>query len=119
MRTTLLILAAAFAPLAGVGADPAAGVEFFEKRVRPVLVEHCYECHSAEAKKLKGKRRLDSREAVWRGGKPEESLLISAVQYHDKDLRMPPPKNDIARKLGDPIIADFIEWVKIGAPMPA
>ena len=73
------------------------GVEFFEKRVRPVLAEHCYECHSAEAKKIKGKLRLDSREEMLRGGetgpavvpgKPDESLLITAVRYHDKDLQI-------------------------------
>ena len=128
MRTTLLILALAFVLPSGLRADDSAGVEFFEKRVRPVFVEHCYECHSAEAKKLKGRLRLDSREAVLRGGetgpavvggKPEESLLISAIQYHDKDLQMPPPKDDASRKLGDPVIADLVEWVKIGAPMPA
>ena len=102
-------------------------MEFFEKRVRPVLAEHCYECHSAEAKKLKGKLRLDSREELLRGGetgpavvpgKPDESLLITAVGYHDKDLQMPPPKDDVARKLGDAQIADLVEWVKLGAPMP-
>ncbi len=128
MRTTLLILGAVLAPFVVLGADSAADVEFFEKRVRPVLVEHCYECHSADARKLKGGLRLDSREAVWRGGetgpavvggKPEESLLITAVRYHDKDLQMPPPKDDASRKLGEPIITDLIAWVKMGAPMPA
>ena len=59
MRTTTqLILASACALPVGARADDSAGLEFFEKRVRPVLVEHCYECHSAEAKKLKGKLRL-------------------------------------------------------------
>ena len=81
------------------------GIEFFETRVRPVLVEHCYECHSAEAKKLKGGLRLDHREELLRGGesgaaivagKPDESLLITAVRYQDKDLRMPPPKGNQA-----------------------
>src|SRR3954454_21691821 len=103
-----LIFAAATLGVQSFGAED--GLEFFEKRVRPVLAEHCYECHSAEAKKLKGKLRLDSREEMLRGGetgpavvpgKPEESLLITAVEYHDKDLRMPPPKDEVARKLGD------------------
>ncbi|HZJ16686.1 MAG TPA: PSD1 and planctomycete cytochrome C domain-containing protein [Chthoniobacteraceae bacterium] len=103
------------------------GIEFFETRVRPVLVEHCYECHSAEAKKLKGGLRLDNREELLRGGesgaaivagKPDESLLITAVRYHDKDLRMPPPKDDIPRKLADAQIADLVAWVKAGAPLP-
>ena len=128
MQSPLSGLAALVALGAGLRADDSAGIEFFEKRIRPVLIEHCYECHSAEAKKVKGKLRLDSREAVLRGGeigpaiiegKPMESLLISAVQYHDKDLQMPPAKDDVSRKLGEATIADLVEWVKIGAPMPA
>jgi hypothetical protein len=103
------------------------GVEFFEKRIRPVLAEHCYECHSAEAKKLKGKLRLDAREDILRGGEtgpalipgnPDKSLLITAVKYTDKDLQMPPPIGETSRKLSDNVIADFIHWVQIGAPMP-
>ena len=71
---------------AASGDEPDA--EFFEKRVRPLLVQHCYECHSAESKKLKGGLRLDSREAVLRGGDsgpaavagdPETSRLVVAV----------------------------------------
>src|SRR5437868_14592401 len=93
-------------PMPGRAADTApanppdpAGVEFFEKRVRPLLVRHCYECHSSEAKKVKGGLLLDSRAAVLKGGrsgpvlvpgKPDQSLLIKAVRYHDEDLRMPP-----------------------------
>ena len=127
MRSSLLLLAALIAVSPGLRGDDLAGVEFFEKRIRPVLVEHCYECHSAESKKVKGKLRLDSREAILRGGetgsalvegKPMESLLVTAVQYHDKDLAMPPPKDDVPRKLGDAVIADLVEWVQIGAPMP-
>jgi len=104
------------------------GVEFFEKKIRPVLVEHCYECHSAEAKKIKGGLRLDAREHVLKGGetgaaivpgKPDESALIAAVRYADKDLRMPPPTKDgAARKLTEAQIADLADWVKLGAPMP-
>ncbi len=128
MRTPLLILVFTSVLRAGLRADDSAGIEFFETRVRPMLVEHCYECHSADAKKLKGNLRLDSREGILRGGetgpaaiagKPDESLLIGAVQYHDKDLQMPPPKDDVPRKLSGQRIADLIEWVKIGLPMPA
>src|SRR6476620_10049362 len=66
----------------------AEGVEFFEKKVRPVLVKYCYSCHSANAKKLKGDLRLDTRAGVQRGGatgpvivpgKPKDSLLIKAI----------------------------------------
>ncbi|MGE3316219.1 MAG: DUF1549 domain-containing protein, partial [Planctomycetaceae bacterium] len=97
-----------------------AGIEFFEKRIRPVLVQHCYECHSAAAKEPKGKLRLDSRDASRSGGesgaavvpgKPEESLLVSALK-HD-GFEMPPKK-----KLSDAIVADFVHWIEIGAPDP-
>ena len=128
MRSPLLLLTALIATSAGLRGDDSPGIEFFEKRIRPVLVEHCYECHSAESKKVKGKLRLDSREAILRGGEtgpalikgqPMESLLITAVQYHDKDLAMPPPEDDVPRKLADAVIADLVEWVKMGAPMPS
>src|SRR5678816_1800898 len=67
-----------------------AGIEFFEKKVRPVLADNCYKCHSAEAEKLKGGLRLDTRDSVLKGGDngpaivpgdPEKSLLIKAVRY--------------------------------------
>lgn len=95
-------------------------LEFFEKRIRPVLVEHCYECHSAESKKLKGGLRLDLRETTRRGGdngpavvagSPDQSPLIEAVRYNE--LKMPPKG-----KLPDGVIADLVKWVAIGAPDP-
>ena len=101
-------IAKAFLPAAGflaatgnVAADE--GIEFFEKKIRPVLIEHCYKCHSADAEqkgKLKGKLRLDLREAIrGRGesglisvvpGKPDESNLYRAITYLDPELVMPP-----------------------------
>src|SRR4030095_10340117 len=84
----------------GLLADDA-GLDFFESKVRPALVEHCYKCHSAGAEKLKGGLLLDSREGVLKGGdsgpavvpgKPDESLLVKAVRRLDKDLAMPPKK---------------------------
>lgn len=97
------------------------GIAFFEKRIRPVLVESCYECHSTkEGSKLKGGLALDSREGLLQGGEtgpaivpgsPEDSLLIEALR-HD-GLEMPPEK-----KLPDTVIADFVAWVKMGAPDP-
>src|SRR4051794_15546430 len=81
-------------------ADPA-GIEFFEKKIRPVLAEQCYQCHSADAqakKKLKANLLLDSRAALLKGGdsgpavvpgKAEQSLLIEALRYKG-DIRMPP-----------------------------
>src|SRR5580765_3276210 len=100
------------------------GPEFFERKIRPLLAEHCYECHSASAQKLKGKLLLDSQEGILKGGEaghavipgePEKSLLIKAVRYTDKDLQMPPKD----KKLSDRQIADLTPWVKMGAPWPA
>ena len=100
--------------------------EFFEKRIRPVFVEHCNKCHSADAKKIKGGLRLDSREALLTGGdsgaalvpgKPDESLLLKAVRHLDADLKMPPPKEE--PKLADTVIADLAAWVAQGAVWPA
>ena len=117
----LLILSAP--ALVGPSRPDAAGIEFFEKKVRPVLAEHCYECHSAEAKKgLKGGLALDSREASRKGGdsgpavvpgKPDESLLIEAVRFTDEALKMPPEG-----KLPAETIADLERWVAMGAPDP-
>src|SRR6516165_2981390 len=86
-----------------VGAQPEISdpvqVEFFEKRIRPVLAEHCYSCHSAQAAKLKGGLRLDSRDGMLKGGdmgpavvpgEPDKSRLMTAIKYGDIDLQMPP-----------------------------
>ena len=95
-------------------------IEFFESKVRPLLVEHCYECHGQ--KKQKGGLRLDSMPG-WRTGgdsgtvivpgKPETSLLIDAIGYKNEDLQMPPK---------EPLNAEFVavltEWVRRGAPDP-
>lgn len=99
------------------------GSEFFEKKIRPVMVERCYECHSATAKKVKGKFKLDTREDFEKGGdsgapvvagEPDKSLLIKAIRYKDEDLAMPPKM-----KLSDEQIHDFEQWVKMGAPYPS
>ncbi|MDP7584571.1 MAG: c-type cytochrome domain-containing protein, partial [Verrucomicrobiota bacterium] len=102
------------------------GLDFFEKKIRPVLVENCYKCHSAEAEKngkLEGKLRLDLRE-VARGkgesgllaiipGKPDKSNLYRAVTYLDSELVMP-PKSRLAKS----VVADFKQWIEMGAPDP-
>lgn len=104
------------------GADDS--VEFFEKKIRPVLVEHCYQCHGAESKELQGELRLDVK-AGWQlggesgkpaivPGKPEESPLIRAVR-HDSDASAMPPSKP---RLSDEIIADLTVWVRMGAPDP-
>ena len=95
---------------------------FFEQKIRPVLAEHCYKCHSSQSKKLKAELYLDNREGLLKGGetgpvvvpgKPEASLLIRAVVYLDNELEMPPNK-----KLPDRAIADLQEWIRMGAPWP-
>jgi cytochrome c553 len=103
----------------------AAGLDFFEKKIRPVLAEKCYKCHSADAEKIKGGLLLDTREGIRRGGddgpavvpgKLEESLLIDAIRYQHKDTAMPPAKS--GGKLPDAVIRDFEKWVQMGAPDP-
>jgi hypothetical protein len=98
------------------------GIEFFEKKIRPVLVDRCYSCHSAEAKKLKGDLYVDSREGLLKGGElgpaivpgdPDKSLLIKAIRYTDEELKMPPKG-----KLTKEVVADFEAWIKRGAPDP-
>jgi hypothetical protein len=96
--------------------------ELFEKQIRPVLAEHCYKCHSADAEKIKGGLLLDRREGLLKGGDsgpalvpgdPDKSRLIIAIRHSDKDLQMPPKE-----KLSDEQIANFERWVKLGAPDP-
>jgi hypothetical protein len=116
----LLFVLPRFSSKAAEPSAPSTDSEFFEKQIRPVLVERCHKCHSSEAEKLKGGLLLDSREALLKGGDsgsaielghPEKSRLITALQYQDVDLQMPPKG-----KLSDSQIADFIKWIKIGAP---
>ena len=96
-------------------------IEFFEKKIRPVLIEHCYECHAAGAKIIQGGLRVDHRAGLLKGGDsgpsidlqaPEQSSLIKALRYED-DVEMPPKG-----KLSDSIIADFEKWIAMGAPDP-
>jgi hypothetical protein len=106
--------------LAGA-ADPAPS-DWFETKIRPVLVEHCYRCHSAQAKSIKGGLRLDTAAGLRKGGdsgpivvpgKPDSSLLLRALSYRDETLRMPPQK-----QLPAAVIADFARWIAAGAPYP-
>lgn len=100
------------------------GIEFFEKKIRPVLVEHCYACHSGESKELQGELRLDLKAGWEQGGesgspaivsgKPDESPLLKAMR-HDADASAMPPKQ---RKLPEAVIADFAAWIARGAPDP-
>jgi hypothetical protein len=95
---------------------------FFERRIRPLFVKHCYACHSSKAKTVEANFRLDTRAGLLKGGdtgpavvpgKPDASLLIQAVRYKDADLKMPPKGKLSARE-----IADLETWVKLGVPDP-
>src|SRR3954462_8494474 len=95
-------------------------IEFFEKKIRPVLVDDCYECPSAPSEKLKGKLLLDSRDAARKGGEtgpavvpgdPDASLGVQALRYENFEM---PPKG----KLPAQAIADFEKWIKEGAVDP-
>ncbi len=99
-----------------------ADLDFFEKRVRPLLVQRCFECHSAKAEKLKGGLLLDSREAILAGGDSgpaavigdvEKSLIVQAIRYDNENAQMPP-----AGKLPAAEIAVVTEWVRRGMPFP-
>jgi len=110
-------------PRGAEAAEPSAeGLAFFEKKIRPVLVERCYKCHSAESEKLKGELMLDTRVGIRKGGesghavvpgKLKESLLIESIRYENEDLEMPPKE-----KLPEAVIADFEKWIMMGAPDP-
>jgi hypothetical protein len=95
-------------------------VEFFENKIRPILVEHCLQCHGSDENKIRGGLLLTSRKEMIKGGdsgpaivlgKPKESLLISSVHYDDFEM---PPKG----QLGETEIAALEKWVEIGAPDP-
>jgi hypothetical protein len=104
--------------------DANAGIEFFEKEIRPILVDHCYGCHSSQAEKgIKGGLNLETSVGLRKGGEngpaivpgdPEHSLLIKAVRYGDEHLQMPPKD----KKLPALQIQNLEAWVKMGAPDP-
>jgi hypothetical protein len=110
----------AAAPAPAISPDD---LQFFEARIRPVLADNCYKCHSRDADKIKGGLMLDTREGMLHGGdtgpaiepgKPEDSLIIDAISYKDADLQMPPK----GAKLPDSVVADIAEWIRRGAPDP-
>ena len=119
----LVAVAVVVSTTIGMASD-ASGIDYFEKHIRPVLVESCYGCHSPQAEKgIKGGLSLDTRDGLLKGGDtgpaiiagdPEKSLLIKAVRYHDENLQMPPK----GKKLSDPQIESLVAWVKMGAPDP-
>ena len=117
----LLVVTTGLVPVASSTADDKAGLAFFESKIRPVLIKHCFECHAKDSKKIGGKLRLDNREDFRKGGesgppmvagKPGESLIIHALKWKE-DLEMPPKA-----PLPEAVIADFEKWIAMGAPDP-
>ncbi|MCO6454560.1 MAG: DUF1553 domain-containing protein [Pirellulaceae bacterium] len=120
-RTNVAAMLVLVTALTGItAAEDPGSPEFFEARIRPMLIKHCYECHSAESQELKGNLRVDSAAGLRRGGdsgpavvpgKPEESPLLDALRYDG--FEMPP-----AGRLPEAIVRDFEQWIKSGAVDP-
>ena len=109
-------------PTGARAADNGKGTVFFEKKIRPLLIKYCYECHSEEAEERQGGLLLDRRSGWIEGGdtnkavipgEPNASLLIKAVRYADENLQMPPEE-----KLKPEQIKLLEQWVRLGAPGP-
>lgn len=120
MRFTIPVLLSLTSFVSTVVADEN-GFEFFETKIRPVLANHCYQCHSQDT--AEGDLRLDLKSTTRGGGgrgpavipeNPEASVLFTAITHGDPDLRMPPK----GPKLSADVIADFEKWIRIGAPDP-
>ena len=97
-------------------------INFFETKIRPILVQNCYKCHSKDSEKVKGGLLLDNAANTQKGGDSgpavvpndlDKSLLYKSITYKDKDLQMPP-----SGKLSESVIKDFETWIKMGAPDP-
>jgi hypothetical protein len=114
----LIVSVAASAPVAAQTPD----IDFFETKIRPVLAQKCYGCHSSKMPAPKGGLVLDTREGLLKGGvsgpaivagKPAESRLFTALNYSDPLAQMPP-----SGKLPDAVLADFEQWIARGAADP-
>ena len=118
VRLPFVVLLLALMPGIGSADD---GADLFEKKIRPLLAEHCHSCHSIVAKKTKGGLSLDTPDGIRLGGKSgpavkpndDASLLLLAVQHAPDVSAMPPDA-----KLPDTAVADLRSWIKKGAPFP-
>lgn len=120
LATVLVLLGQSDRTFGGVAEDDPSvkeRLEFFENRIRTVLVDHCYKCHSKDLEEPAGGLRLDTRQGIRKGGltgpavvpgDPEESLLLSAIEYGT--LQMPPDE-----KLSSEVVSDFRQWIRDGA----
>lgn len=122
LGTLFGVLGVVLCPCSTGAMTSAEKVDFFERRIRPVLVERCEECHGRQSQVLKGGLRVDSRSGLLRGGDtgpslvpgdPERSLLLKALSHADPDLKMPPKG-----RLSDSVLADFRRWILEGAMDP-
>lgn len=121
-RIAIVLFLASFSVCAGGEREPrASDFDHFERKIRPLLVKHCYSCHSSDAKTVHGGLRLDSAAALQQGGDSgpaidaehlNESLFLAAIRY-DGDIQMPPKG-----KLAAEEIAELTRWIEGGAPMP-
>ncbi|MEC9093488.1 MAG: PSD1 and planctomycete cytochrome C domain-containing protein [Planctomycetota bacterium] len=111
-------------PLSALHAQekPLEDLAFFENKIRPILVAHCYECHSENSEDIMGGLLLDSKQSIRKGGdsgpavvpgSPETSLLLESITYRNGDLQMPPDS-----RLPKQVIDDFRDWIKTGATDP-
>jgi hypothetical protein len=98
-------------------------LQLFESKIRPLLTQRCYTCHSQSSGKSEGGLLLDSRDGIRRGGdrgpavvpgKPDESLLLTAISHTDPDFRMPPK----GQRVSDDLLRDVRVWIRSGAPDP-
>jgi hypothetical protein len=122
IRTLAVTLGVLLAAPGLAGADDPEGAAFFERKIRPVLIEHCYACHSSQAKPPKAGFRVDTRAGLRRGGhsgpaiepgRPDDSLLIRVLE-HTSEIAMMPPDG----RLPDAVLDDFRAWIERGAPDP-
>lgn len=120
-RIGVALLVVVAAPVLWADSPTAQGIEFFETRIRPVLVANCYVCHSADAKTRMGGLSLDTKEGIREGGQrghavvpgdTEASLAIQALRY-EGGLKMPP-----GGRLPEAVVQDFEQWIRMGAPDP-
>src|SRR4051812_19430220 len=124
LATLLLVAGGARAAIAPIDQPTAEQTHFFETKIRPVLTERCYSCHSTRGDKIRGGLLLETRAGVLKGGElgpvvvpgdPDESLLIKAIRRTDPKLKMP-PKDE--HRLTPEQVADFEKWVQMGTPDP-
>ncbi|MXY67457.1 MAG: DUF1553 domain-containing protein [Acidobacteriia bacterium] len=121
MLRPLFLYSGALLLLPALSAQGSAGLEHFERHVRPLLAEKCYTCHSSDTMAM-GQLKLDSKESLLQGGSrgpaitpgdPSSSLLLRAVSYTSIDLKMPP-----SGRLSDAEVANLETWIRMGAPDP-